>query len=605
MGSTVSELKLKLGTGAGQSQSPTSTNSVSAPLSSAPSTTSVSAPLSSATSTTSVSAHLSSANSTNKCNLGEEEGGVVMCDHCLEPNCLNCHSMLNCDTCGRHDCGECGSEYFMSSCNKCIKTHCLGCEYMPTCEDCDESYCMDCEWMPTCDTCDKAWCGDCRLGHVNYCAPCGKSWCMDCAYMPSCMLCFESYCKDCSLNRLSKHCDACYGAFCEACAQQHVQREQCRICGKCYCMQEDCWGDKCACYYAQAPAGLCRAAQDGKHGVVASLIRDKAMNINRPVGDESALISASLACSATATALMDLCSADSDFANAEHQCSAAVAGLECIALRRAAIRQVMRTRAADAEARAARATRARLRPNKNDPTRGLIMMLQSGQVSSHNLNNSIKQLKDFLKQPNTEAKQPKAWAGVRFALPVLRAHRDGHQRWCSQCLCVRKAGDMSECGSCHRAAYCSKECQLEHWKPTLNMHKKGHKECCAEVVQNSAKGRPLRQLGGGIDQCSQCRKMPASGTMVCGGCGVARYCGDNEGACQREHWGNGGHKKVCRVVKMEEAVRVAKVAETAAVAKGRVGRKRGGNGKGGKGRKGGGRGVKHQRGEVERKEHTG
>ena len=43
------------------------------------------------------------------------------------------------------------------------------------------------------------------------------------------------------------------------------------------------------------------------------------------------------------------------------------------------------------------------------------------------------------------------------------------------CFKCGKSGKLSRCSKCHTAAYCSRECQLAHWKKGPGG---GHKHCC-------------------------------------------------------------------------------------------------------------------------------
>eukprot|EP00127_Corallochytrium_limacisporum_P004096 Clim_evm41s157 gene=Clim_evmTU41s157 len=49
--------------------------------------------------------------------------------------------------------------------------------------------------------------------------------------------------------------------------------------------------------------------------------------------------------------------------------------------------------------------------------------------------------------------------------------------------CEKDAGDLKRCAACHSAAYCSKDCQKQHW----TFHKKVCKRCIdPEAVKNGS-----------------------------------------------------------------------------------------------------------------------
>jgi MYND finger len=72
------------------------------------------------------------------------------------------------------------------------------------------------------------------------------------------------------------------------------------------------------------------------------------------------------------------------------------------------------------------------------------------------------------------------WKEQQKAQRAAASAQDTSRTMCSNCFVLRKAfleecsECMLDCGRCRRVVYCSRECQVEHWK-------KGHKNQCRTV----------------------------------------------------------------------------------------------------------------------------
>lgn len=88
------------------------------------------------------------------------------------------------------------------------------------------------------------------------------------------------------------------------------------------------------------------------------------------------------------------------------------------------------------------------------------------------------------------------------------------------------------CAACRLARYCSRECQVAHWKST-------HKEYCKEIVSSR---KPLFFDKANRFTCSNCYKKSSRELKRCTGCKKTHYCST---ACQSEHWKK-EHKKICK-----------------------------------------------------------
>jgi MYND finger/Sel1 repeat len=97
---------------------------------------------------------------------------------------------------------------------------------------------------------------------------------------------------------------------------------------------------------------------------------------------------------------------------------------------------------------------------------------------------------------------------------------------------------FQSCSKCKSVKYCSRECQVEHWK-------NGHKSQCKtlEKSKEEMKGMNRNNLALLVDQCFVCEKKGDDATVLmrCAKCKVPKYCSSE---CQVKHWKN-GHKAEC------------------------------------------------------------
>jgi hypothetical protein len=126
-----------------------------------------------------------------------------------------------------------------------------------------------------------------------------------------------------------------------------------------------------------------------------------------------------------------------------------------------------------------------------------------------------------------------------------------------------------QCNGCKVTHYCSRECQLVHWKDG------GHMLVCAELKQQwkarkkeekakavaanisssssssssssfttaSAPRRPAAPTTAVANVCGQCGStLQGDSTLLCGHCRCVAYC---DRTCRTRHWEEGGHKQQC------------------------------------------------------------
>lgn len=131
---------------------------------------------------------------------------------------------------------------------------------------------------------------------------------------------------------------------------------------------------------------------------------------------------------------------------------------------------------------------------------------------------------------------------------------------CAQCAAPR-GKNLKKCSRCKIVAYCSTECQHEHWK--------GHKMLCvalpieatktevgaASASQESSTLTKSSSIDPGPkskkivacteEECANCAAVGCPGSITlskCSKCLMVAYCSR---ACQVQHWKDGGHKKFC------------------------------------------------------------
>ncbi len=116
---------------------------------------------------------------------------------------------------------------------------------------------------------------------------------------------------------------------------------------------------------------------------------------------------------------------------------------------------------------------------------------------------------------------------------------------CSNTKCSQEETDENKfnvCSNCRHTKYCSKDCQIHHWKEG------GHKEECKILQQEKDKllgyNRNLFILEARICFNPTCCKSEPHGERFkqCTRCKAAIYCSQD---CQKVHY-KAGHKKVCK-----------------------------------------------------------
>jgi hypothetical protein len=103
------------------------------------------------------------------------------------------------------------------------------------------------------------------------------------------------------------------------------------------------------------------------------------------------------------------------------------------------------------------------------------------------------------------------------------------------------------CSKCKSVKYCSRDCQVAHWKErhkseckNLIKHKEEYKERGREENRRCLENLSVML----VDQCYFCKKEADETTtlMQCSKCKVPKYCSTD---CQVSHWKSGGHKTAC------------------------------------------------------------
>jgi TPR repeat protein len=113
-------------------------------------------------------------------------------------------------------------------------------------------------------------------------------------------------------------------------------------------------------------------------------------------------------------------------------------------------------------------------------------------------------------------------------------------------------GGFKACSRCKLVHYCSKECQVAHWKREVG----GHKQFCiapadrkptgtqieTEEISMSPYEKVVEEAAAPL-MCSFCstENPPKGGFKICSRCKSARYCSTE---CQTSHWKK-GHNQVC------------------------------------------------------------
>jgi TPR repeat protein len=138
-------------------------------------------------------------------------------------------------------------------------------------------------------------------------------------------------------------------------------------------------------------------------------------------------------------------------------------------------------------------------------------------------------------------------------LPIIRfwidrAAKNGftkakdYLKWCeekyvwSYCANCQKPAPTVACSACKAASYCSKKCQVQHWKA-------GHKIDCKSVPTDVVYPQMAAYSKYACAFCSTV--FPA---LLCSGCMCAYYCG---GECQKKHWTEKNHKNECKKIKRQ------------------------------------------------------
>jgi hypothetical protein len=94
--------------------------------------------------------------------------------------------------------------------------------------------------------------------------------------------------------------------------------------------------------------------------------------------------------------------------------------------------------------------------------------------------------------------------------------------------CSKQVQRRMQCSRCGKVQYCSKDCQVAHWKGC-------HSKECIPKKDNNPK-------------CGNCSKVLQK-SLKCTKCGQVGYCNRK---CQIQHWKQGGHKQECRKLTAEQ-----------------------------------------------------
>ena len=104
------------------------------------------------------------------------------------------------------------------------------------------------------------------------------------------------------------------------------------------------------------------------------------------------------------------------------------------------------------------------------------------------------------------------------------------------------------------------EALLQRYSPPTMIGRRAA-NCQPAVVEGRAEGRggpPARGVsvrGSAERECAMCGALPSAARAklkACGGCMSVYYCSP---ACQRQHWGEGGHKQACLQLREVREVR--------------------------------------------------
>lgn len=111
-----------------------------------------------------------------------------------------------------------------------------------------------------------------------------------------------------------------------------------------------------------------------------------------------------------------------------------------------------------------------------------------------------------------------------------------NRKYMTKCVyCGTKDGKPRKCSKCGTAEYCSKTCQIEHWK-------KEHKTQCNEFAISHKIALYHDKIK---HTCYNCFNRSTKDYQRCSGCHKVYYCSEK---CQKEHWKK-EHKKECQQLK--------------------------------------------------------
>ena len=116
---------------------------------------------------------------------------------------------------------------------------------------------------------------------------------------------------------------------------------------------------------------------------------------------------------------------------------------------------------------------------------------------------------------------------------------------CSYCG-IQKT-ELKKCGKCGRVKYCSKECQVKHWKEHKRSCKTPNATASTAASSSGSHGRsepipstsPIEEATVHLEKCNFCH-IPSKDLKKCANCGQVRYCSRE---CQKKHWKE--HKTDC------------------------------------------------------------
>jgi ankyrin repeat protein len=152
--------------------------------------------------------------------------------------------------------------------------------------------------------------------------------------------------------------------------------------------------------------------------------------------------------------------------------------------------------------------------NSDDPTRCLVLLLQSRKLTMRNITRTIIRLRRNMpsKQQVAEAEaggEPLTIVhkGARLAVPVLEAELRGERRWCAGCRRLTPDQNLDICTGCRQVGYCVPPTEeQQHWMYheerdrvlAMKCRKKkgGHKKDCKRWAKEAAAAEAAAEAAG-------------------------------------------------------------------------------------------------------------